>query len=600
MEYRKDIQILRGLAVLQVALFHLGIPGFASGFLGVDVFFVVSGYLMAMIYDPSNIREFFLKRARRLLPAYFVVVIMVLLTTMMITIPSDYSQVSSQGLFAIPFASNIGFWLENSYFDKSTFKPLLHLWSLGVEIQFYLTIPFLCGIFRRFRGSYLMLLVTSGTLCFTVVGISPKTAFFWLPFRLWEFLIGYGVASWIYKPPAENKAWLAWIGATSLGVIACIPSIHVDGLVAEFVHGHPGLSALLICLATATTLSFGLPPKITELPIAYVFEKIGDYSYSIYLAHFPIIVLFLYQPFGGTVLKPTNTDQTVTLVVLTLIVSTLLFRLVERPLRIAKKLQGWTLPLPGIIIGVALIGPVLQSSLIPETEMLINNAWTDRNEYRCGQIKRILDPRAITCELSEQTPFPAHRILLVGNSHADAIKTAFSEVAQDRNVAVHFMVENNPLMKHGTSPERLVREALKLDASAIVLHYAPDSIDVQVIEMLVALAGKHKIQLSFILPVPTWNKSIPATLWRNLKGLEALPSQTLSDYQSRYGDMIDGLAKIGSDKLKVYQVADIFCRPMCQLMSESGKPLYFDSHHLTLTGSNMLKGVFGRVISDLS
>lgn len=600
MEYRKDIQILRGVAVLQVVLFHLGVPGFASGFLGVDVFFVVSGYLMAMIYDPSKIQDFFWKRARRLLPAYFGVVLMVLLTTMIVSIPSDFGQVSSQGMFAIAFASNIGFWLENSYFDKSTFKPLLHLWSLGVEIQFYLTIPFLCGIFKRFRGSYLLVLVASGALCFTVVGISPKTAFFWLPFRLWEFLIGYGVASRIYKPLAENRTSLAWIGAVSLGVIACIPSIHVDGTVAGFMHGHPGLSALLTCLATATTLSFGLPRKMTELSIVYVFEKLGDYSYSIYLAHFPIIVLFLYQPFGGTVLKATNTDQTITLVVLTLIVSTLLFRFVERPFRIAKKLQGWALVLPGIILGVALIGPALQSTLIPEKEMLINNAWIDRNEYRCGQIKRLLYPGAITCELAEQIPFPAHRVLLVGNSHADAIKTAFSEVAQARNVAVHFMVENNPLMKHGISPERLVREALTLNASAIVLHYAPDSIDVQVIETLVALAGKHQIHLSFILPVPTWNRPIPATLWRNLKGLEALPSQTLTDYQSRYGDMIEGLAKIGSDRLKVYPVAEIFCRPMCQMMSESGKPLYFDSHHLTLTGSNMLKGVFGRVIADLS
>ena len=127
MEYRKDIQILRGIAVLLVVFFHLEVTGFYSGFLGVDVFFVISGYLMAVMYNPLNKSEFFVKRAKRLLPAYFAVVVATLLIAIAITKPVDYIQVSNEAMFAAFFASNIGFWLENSYFDKAAFKPLLHL-----------------------------------------------------------------------------------------------------------------------------------------------------------------------------------------------------------------------------------------------------------------------------------------------------------------------------------------------------------------------------------------------------------------------------------------------------------------------------------------
>ncbi len=193
MEYRKDIQILRGISVLLVVLFHLEIGGFKSGFLGVDVFFVISGYLMAMLYNPERKWEFFVKRARRLLPAYFAIIVLTLLACMLITTPNDYDSVVKQTLFATFFTSNIGYWIENSYFSKSAFNPLLHLWSLGVEIQFYLLLPLLYWLFSKIRGSYFVVLLGSLVACFYMTGISPKTAFFMLPFRLWEFLLGYGI-----------------------------------------------------------------------------------------------------------------------------------------------------------------------------------------------------------------------------------------------------------------------------------------------------------------------------------------------------------------------------------------------------------------------
>ena len=212
MEYRKDIQILRGISVLLVVLFHLEIGGFKSGFLGVDVFFVISGYLMAILYNPERKWEFFVKRARRLLPAYFAVIVLTLLACMLITTPNDYDSVIKQTLFATFFTSNIGYWTENSYFSKSAFNPLLHLWSLGVEIQFYLLLPFLYWLFSKIRGSYFIVLLGSLVACFYMTDVSPKTSFFMVPFRLWEFLLGYGIAKLVFQGTLGKNEAMRWLG----------------------------------------------------------------------------------------------------------------------------------------------------------------------------------------------------------------------------------------------------------------------------------------------------------------------------------------------------------------------------------------------------
>jgi len=141
MTYRKDIQILRGFAVLIVLLYHFGVPGFKNGFLGVDIFFVISGYLMAALYTPNKKIDFFKRRILRLFPAYFIVIIITLLLSIFILDPHEYRQAVVQGNYASLFVSNIGFWSNASYFSKEYFNIFLHLWSLGVEVQFYLIIP---------------------------------------------------------------------------------------------------------------------------------------------------------------------------------------------------------------------------------------------------------------------------------------------------------------------------------------------------------------------------------------------------------------------------------------------------------------------------
>lgn len=184
MEIRQDIQILRGLAVTFVVLFHLETIGLSSGFLGVDVFFVVSGFLMAILYKKGEAKKFFERRAKRLLPAYFATVIFTLLASLFIVLPSELGKVVTQSIYSLFFANNIGFWMQNSYFSKSDFNPLLHLWSLGVEIQFYLIVPLLIWFFRKSKIFLLLALLSSFAACVFIVGLSPKTSFFMMPLRM--------------------------------------------------------------------------------------------------------------------------------------------------------------------------------------------------------------------------------------------------------------------------------------------------------------------------------------------------------------------------------------------------------------------------------
>jgi len=597
MQYRKDIQILRGVAVLLVVFFHLGFSGFTSGFLGVDVFFVISGYLMAVMYDPAKKVDFFVKRAKRLLPAYFAAVIATLLLAAAITTPSEFDQVAGQAAFAAFFSSNIGFWLDNSYFDKSAFKPLLHLWSLGVEIQFYLCVPLLVWIFQKVRISYFLVLGASALLCFVVVGISPKTAFFWMPLRLWEFLIGFGVAKYLSHIRMSQAPTGRWLGAAALVAIVCIPFFPVHGDAINFFSGHPGLVALLISLATATTLAFGLPVKAESNSVATLLERIGGYSYSIYLAHFPVIVLFLYQPFAGTVLKADTIKQTILLALLVVVASTLLYAFVERPFRSMKKPMAWGVAAVASVLMLIPLGEQLQKLIFPQNELLVYQAWKDRSPYRCGKLARITDPRAISCELTTGLVSPSNRILLVGNSHADAIKTTFSSVAQARGVAVWFMVENTPLMTGGITPTNLVKEAKARKADSIVLHYAPHSLEIGRLVDLLRLAQREGIKVSLVLPVPIWDTGVPAMLLASMHGEAALPVKRLDEYRQTNGSLESGVERL--EGLKTYPVAQEFCHPDCRLISSDGRPLYFDSTHLTLTGSEMLRGVFERVVSDV-
>lgn len=588
MQKRNDIQILRALAVIFVVLFHLEVAGIESGFLGVDVFFVVSGFLMAILYKTGETKKFFERRAKRLLPAYFTTVAITLIASIFIVLPSELGQVATQSIYSIFFANNFGFWMQNSYFSKTDFNPLLHLWSLGVEIQFYLIVPLLVWFFRKSKIFLPLVLIGSFLSCIFIVGISPKTSFFMMPLRIWEFLIGFVIAYYLTNEGNIKTQNYQWLGLIGLIVLCAIPFIRVDGQSLNRLEAHPSFYALLVCFATSLVLSCGLPKVLQESSFGNFLAKIGDYSYSIYLVHFPIIVLYLYEPFSGTILYPENYVDKAILLGLIIVTSVLMHRYVEtRRINSASKVYATSLVSILLLVGGTKIAP---SIMYNQNDQNIFAGLNDRAVYRCGKIIRITNPTAISCKVNEES-FD-RSVLLVGNSHADSIKQAFAEVASTHKMNTYFMVSNTPLMDSSVTPKTMINEAIKLDIRHIVLHYKSKSLKVDILEEVLHLAEEKGIKVDLILPVPEYEDSIPKLLYLNQ--FKSINKQKYLSENTEYFAQINVL-KNQYQIFTAYDVHNVLCQSDCAIKSSDNKPYYFDSHHLTLTGAQQLKPVFERI-----
>lgn len=596
MIYRADIQILRGLSVLAVLFFHMQVPGFKNGFLGVDIFFVLSGFLMAVLYDPTKKKLFFIRRLKRLVPAYLATVLISLLAAVILVTPNEMPSVEWQAISAMLLGPNMWFWSENSYFSKAAFTPLLHLWSLGVEFQFYLIVPVLFWMFAKARILLPLGILASLFLCGMALEISPKTAFFMLPFRLWEFLAGYAAAVYGTERGAIKHPQIRWLGLVGLVMMPLLLFIPMSPEASDFFTGHPGFTSIAAVTATSLILAFGLPKSLELSTPAKAMEALGKYSYSLYLVHFPVIVFMLYEPFEGTIMQPSGIGEVV-LVSLTIIVLTgMLHHIVEEPFRKTASLKRWmAAPVLAIAMLIAL-GSSLQNLRFTEQEQLIFGAWYDRSEYRCGKAVRLMDPWAVSCDLTPLIEQPERAVLFVGNSHADSLKSTFTEVASSMNTKVYFIVQNMPLMKGGLSPTQIIAEATKHRADMIVLHYSPDSVEPEKITETAALAEKSKIKTAYIAPVPVWSEHIPKALWLNSKDKAKLPVQELSDYQQKNKSFLNQISAANSYNFKLFETAQAFCKPHCELESKEGRPLYFDKSHLTLTGSGRLREIFRDII----
>ena len=599
-QFRKDIQVLRGAAVLFVVLFHFRVQGFENGFLGVDIFFVISGFLMASIYKDGEWREFYQRRARRLLPAYFAVILTTLLLGVFRLEWGEFKALCEQVLYASGFISNVGYWTQNSYFAKADFNPLLHLWSLGVEIQFYAVFPLFFLLCRKFRWFEYVTFILSAAACLIVVSVSPKTAFFMLPFRVWEFAAGYIAAGYFYRHGMSEYRGKRWVFAVVAALILfSIPFVPLDGQALSSIYGHPGLIAMFVVLASAVFLSIGIPEKALKNWPIKILEILGKYSYSIYLVHFPVLVLYFYQPFSGTNLPVPGLFDLANLCFATLCLSWLLYKTVEQ----RGKVHFTFLKLSTTIALVVAAVPVsthLKQSMYEQYELNVRNAVFDRSQYRCGKLPRIFNPSAKLCQLNG---LGAHKkVLLLGNSHADSLKDSFTAVADSRGYEVWFVVQNQPLME---SPDALdLDEVVDLvqqkDITNVVLHYSPGAISLDRIQALQHELKNSGIGFAYLSPVPVWPDSVPRLLLMSEKGGEV---NALRKVYENYRQLNAGVLRYfesaqGSD-VPFVDLGKVFCTPKCMIKSPDGKPYYFDSGHLTLTGAKIVAPSFSVLFDQM-
>jgi peptidoglycan/LPS O-acetylase OafA/YrhL len=597
--YRKDIQVLRGISVLLVVIFHLELGVFQSGYLGVDIFFVISGFLMALLYNKNEKLIFFARRAKRLLPAYFVVVLVTLLASFIIVLPHEFNDVTGQALWATIFSSNIGFWSAASYFSKAEFKPLLHLWSLGVEIQFYLLVPLLFWFCRLQKSLVFVSCIISLICCFYILGISPKTSFFITPFRFWEFLLGYIVAKYFTDNGNVKYKSNGLFSVLILCSLLIIPVFKTDGDALSWIIGHPGLISVLVSCVTALFLIFGLSKQIVNSKIASAMERLGEYSYSIYLTHFPIILFYNYYPFKGSSFTQLSIVDFFVLVILITFATLALYHFVEVPLRkkVDNRLRKLLMPsIISLVVLFSISGTSFQTDNFSENELVILDSWTDRTEYRCGKLIRIIDPSATICELSNVNN-PNKKILLVGNSHADSIKSYFSTVSERHNSSLFLTVSNATLGTSFMTPAYVLAQAKLNDIDTIVLHDKSQAKYGSSIEDLLILIKDTDINLFLIDPVPVYKEHIPESLWFNLQERKELPHQNIEEYERENERLFGRLEKINNPKFIRYKVGTLLCSPDCLLIDGDGIPYYFDDNHLTISGSKLLQPIFEDILN---
>ena len=600
--YRADLQILRGVSVILVFLYHLKIPGFQNGLLGVDIFFVLSGFLMATLADKVSPFEFYARRLKRLLPAYFVVAIVTSAAVILLTSPVETEQHLDRVFFSLVGLSNFAFWAENSYFDSTAFRPLLNFWSLAVELQFYLLAPFLLPFLHKRKFLLGLVILGSLLLSMVLVTISPKTSFFMLPTRLWEFLFGACVA-WFAIPKRINtfENILLLVAVMLLLTVVFVYPLPQNSL--SIFTGHPSLAALIVVLSTAAIIAIGLDKLVsTEAALSKIFIKLGDYSYSIYLVHFPIIVLVNYSEFGGTRLGYNDSPHLLSIIFLTLVASVFLYTYVEK-LRYSTYATATTVGLIATYFVLGVFGGNLNKLGFSQNEIRAFNAWEDRAVYRCGKLHRIFNPTSDICLLGDD--LGGDRVLLLGNSHADSIKVTFQESMEDNGITTFFYVANNPLMSSAQNANRIFNEVIENRIDAVIIHYSPSFYDndAHQIEMtsFVDLMDDINISVQFIAPVPVYDYHIPKAMIELIREASAhLTSVNYESYQLTAQSFYEFISENNISSESVFYPHEIFCSESeCEYQNE-GIPYYFDSGHLTLTGAERLTQLFNQIAAQIS
>jgi len=353
--YRPDIDGLRALAVSVVIAFHVGILHLSGGYVGVDVFFVISGYLISSIIFREiaegrfSIRAFYERRIRRIFPALFGLLVVLSGFAVVFLLPAELVNFGKSELAAAFSSSNFYFWQHSGYFDRRNSDLLLHTWSLAVEEQFYILFPIFLYLVRRFfpgrlRGSVLILFFVSLASSVLTVAWNTDTAFYMPYTRAWELLLGT-ILSLELIPPIR-AAWLrnltALLGLAMIGV-ACREYTPLTAF--------PGMAALLPCAGTGMIIAAGASGKsivyrmLSWRPVVFV----GLISYSLYLWHWPVLMIYRmgivdaaawFESRYGAKFPPDRFDHLVVIAV-SFVLAVLSWRFVETPFRKgALRLQG--------------------------------------------------------------------------------------------------------------------------------------------------------------------------------------------------------------------------------------------------------------------
>lgn len=653
-DYRLEIDGLRAIAVLGVILFHVDVkcPG---GFVGVDVFFVISGYLITslLLRDLETGRfslvQFWERRCRRILPALAVMVLVTLLAAGFLLLPDDYLKLGRSAVWQALFASNVHFWQDTGYFAAAAAeKPLLHTWSLAVEEQFYLGMPLLLAVLvslrptggRRHIGIILTALMGAGLgWSVFILRRDPASAFFLLPSRAWELLAGALLA---VLPMGLTLGLGRWREIPALlGLGAIVGSYALYNADTRF----PGLAALPPVLGTALFLAAnqrpaGAPPPTWcgRLLATRPLVSIGLLSYSLYLWHWPLLAFVNYWSF-----VPLAKGGKLLLILLTFLLALLSWHFVETPFRLRRVCASRRSML--IASGMAVLLLLLAGVGITHFQGLpwrvppgVNHGYARNSEssFMLTHQTALADlAKDELVQLGVPGPIGSSQLVLWGDSHALAAHPAFDSVLHAAGVSGCSITHSStaPLLDfHATVPNGPVTDTVVLNHAVFEWLRQHHVRHVVLVAYWHVYEQKGRVQgLAASDYLAYYQRSILATVQKLVEiGCQPwimlqVPEQPWivpkahaycllfgADEQrfSATPDSWNGLAGQGPDFLRQVENAGariIDVRPAFLdaagrhfRISMDGKALYGDKHHLTPIGAeNILSPVLRRSFSPV-
>jgi len=618
MKYRREVDGLRALAVLPVILYHAGFSGFSGGFVGVDIFFVISGYLITFIIaadlqnNSFSLADFYERRARRILPALFLVMFACLPLAWLCMFPSDMVFFAKGLVSVAAFSSNIYFWINTgNYFSPAAdLEPLLHTWSLAVEEQYYVLFPLLLMFLWRFKRRLIvpaLVIIAIASLAAAQWGSihKPGATFFLLPTRMWELLIGALAAFYHANGYRQRNSELG--GA--LGLLLILFSVFAFNAQTPF----PSVFALAPTIGAVLILLFCSEQTIVgKLLGSHPVAGLGLISYSAYLWHQPLFAFVRNRSVYGT-----TQLMMASLCLLTLVLAYLTWRFVETPFRDRKLFTRRQIFVAGASISalfasVGLAGyhtggfeSLYQASLSPTQKVVYS--YRDMPMYEIWrEFKCDLGPAQTFRDYAPECQAPDGNkptLLIWGDSHAAAISKALREL--HGNVIQYTASACPPLVNTTILPrpncreinDFVVREVKRLKPTEIFLEanwYGYDAAELdpaqrvrKTIEIIREVSPNSRVTI--IGGVPQFPPSLPKLMLRTGTSLDQI-SYLASPLYSAVLETNEKLRQTASvEKVEFLSPLTALCsEKACQAsVAFNGKimPIIFDNAHLTEGGA---------------
>lgn len=604
--YRTDIDGLRALAVLGVVAFHIAPWTMPGGFIGVDMFFVISGFLITSILwrdfdrDSFSLSTFYVKRIKRLFPALFVVIVACACLQLMIGLPDEVRSFGTSAIASVFYISNHYFLSVDGYFENSLeTNPLLHTWSLSVEEQFYIFFPVLLFlIFKHDRYRVTRVLIILGCISLllseALLHVNKSTSFYITPSRIWQFFLGAVIA----LNPLKRTVARWRLEALSLTSIAVL-------LVCFFVYSgrtaFPGLLALIPTVATGFVIFAGQQEglyisKLLSNPLARFFGKI---SYSLYLWHWPIIVFYKLQ------IEPEpSTNDKYLIIVSSIVAGYLSWRFIEQPLRhVSFKYEKATTYALGAISTI-IVGGI--GFFLMETGGI---RWRD-GDQKLTYIEYLnydADPyyRTGTCFLTSKSPdissfdedicidFNADKsnVLIVGDSHSAQYYQALKENIPSVEFSQVSASGCRPLINYEgadrcTSLMRLTFERYikEYDFDAIILAGRWEERDVEVVQNTISTLKESVDKVIVLGPIIEYTQALPRLLARYDEHDPELDAARMYKEVKEIDFKMESMVEL--EQFEYYSILGIICPDEgCKVFTEDGTPVQFDASHLTHPGA---------------